>query len=321
MIRSSTGAAPTGRRWRMPIAVLAGALIAFGAAAQAADAKAADAKTADADARRTELDAEVTSTRQLGPRDVSLRDQAVLHLPAGHAFIPQPTAAKLMKSMGNAVDDKLIGLVYPVADDQQWMVVAEYEPSGYVKDDDARDWKANELLQSLKDGTQAANESRQNAGFHALEVTGWAQPPTYDAPTHRLVWAALAKQIGSAPTDAQVVNVNTYALGREGFISLNLLTDSQRVEADKVEARKLIGQLDFNEGKRYADFDGKTDHVAEYGLAALVAGVAVKKLGLLAVLAGSILKFWKLGLIALAGVGSVARKIFKRKPDGTPPAA
>ena len=40
-----------------------------------------------------------------------------------------------------------------------------------------------------------------------------------------------------------------------------------------------VAALNFNEGKRYADFNASTDKVAEYGLAALVAGVAAKKLG------------------------------------------
>ena len=54
----------------------------------------------------------------------------------------------------------------------------------------------------------------------------------------------------------------------------------------KPTAHNLLASLDFAAGKRYADFNSSTDKVAEYGLAALVAGVAAKKLGLLAVIAG-----------------------------------
>ena len=42
-----------------------------------------------------------------------------------------------------------------------------------------------------------------------------------------------------------------------------------------------------------ADFNSSTDHVAEYGLAALVGGIAAKKLGLLAAAGVLFLKFWK----------------------------
>ena len=49
-------------------------------------------------------------------------------------------------------------------------------------------------------------------------------------------------------------------------------------------ARELLAALSFNEGKRYTDFNAATDRMAEYGLAALVGGMAAKKLGLLATL-------------------------------------
>ena len=37
---------------------------------------------------------------------------------------------------------------------------------------------------------------------------------------------------------------------------------------------KILAAVDFNPGYRYADFDPKSDKMAEYGLAALVAGTA-----------------------------------------------
>ena len=269
-----------------------------------------------------ELKAEVARVRQVGPADVALRDQARLKLPEGAMFVPQPAANKILKSMGNHPDDRVIGLIYPLTEGQDWAMVAEYEPAGYIKDDDARDWNADDLLKSLKEGTAAANEERTKAGFPALEVTGWAEKPAYEAATHRLVWAATAVHPGAANEPA-IVNYNTYALGRQGYISINLLTDSKSLDTDKLHARDMLSRLEFNEGKRYADFDGKTDHVAEYGLAALVAGVAVKKLGLLALAGVTLLKFWKIGLIALAGVGSLWPRLRRRfrKPEAVTPDA
>jgi uncharacterized membrane-anchored protein len=264
----------------------------------------AAAQTNEAD--NASLKAEVARVRQVGPAEVALHDQARLKLPEGTMFVPQPTANKILKSMGNHGDERVLGLIYPLTPDQDWAMVAEYEPAGYIKDDDARDWNADDLLKSLKEGTAAANEERKQAGFPALEVTGWAEKPAY-----RLVWAATAVHPG-ATNEPAVVNYNTYALGRQGYISINLLTDSQALAADKVHARDMLSRLEFVDGKRYADFDSKTDHIAEYGLAALVAGVAVKKLGLLALMGVTLLKFWKLGLIALAGVGSLWPRLRKR---------
>jgi uncharacterized membrane-anchored protein len=299
------------QRARRAGVALAWALAALGASAQASEAENADLK------------AEVARVRQVGPAEVALRDQAKLKLPEGAMFVPQPAANKILKSMGNHGDERVIGLIYPTNPDQDWAMVAEYEPAGYIKDDDARDWNADDLLKSLKEGTVAANEERKQAGFPALEVTGWAEKPAYEAATHRLVWAATAVHAGAAAGEPAIVNYNTYALGRQGYISINLLTDSRSLDADKVHARDMLSRLDFVDGKRYTDFDSKTDHIAEYGLAALVAGVAVKKLGLLALVGVTLLKFWKIGLIALAGVGSLWPRLRKRfgKQDAAAPEA
>jgi uncharacterized membrane-anchored protein len=81
------------------------------------------------------------------------------------------------------------------------------------------------------------------------------------------------------------------------------------LDAHKPAAQTMLAALDFDDGKRYADFNASTDKVAEYGLAALVVGVAAKKLGLLATLGLFLAKFWKIGLALLGGGIS---KLFKR---------
>lgn len=74
----------------------------------------------------------------------------------------------------------------------------------------------------------------------------------------------------------------------------------------------MLGALEFDPGKRYEDFNEATDHVAEYGLAALVLGVGAKKLGLLAVIFAFLAKFAKVIFIAVLGGGAVITKLFKR---------
>jgi len=303
-------------RWQRRIAIA-------GALALTALAVEAQGTSAATDAARDEIRRDVERVKVVGPAEVMLKDQARLALPAARMWVPQPVAGKILEAMGNRPGPRLLGLVYPLAEADDWIVVAEYEPAGYVKDDDARDWNADDLLKSLKDGTAAANKERKSRGFPEIEVTGWAEKPAYDATTHRLVWAALAAHVGqqSGPT---IVNYNTYALGREGFVSLNLLTDSAHLDADKAHARELLGRLEFVNGKRYADFDSKTDHVAEYGLAALVAGVAAKKLGLLALIGVAAVKLWKIGLLALVGAGAFwprLRARFAAKKDAPLPPA
>jgi uncharacterized membrane-anchored protein len=249
-----------------------------------------------------------------GPVDVPLATQAVLKLPAGHAFVPQPHATRMLNAMGNPGNDsRLQGLIFPSAEGAGWFITVRHEDSGHIKDDDARDWNADELLQSYRDGTAAANEERQKMGVPDLEILGWAEKPAYDASTHRLVWAMSSRQKGAPANEPQGVNYNTYVLGREGYFSLNLVTGLAELPQHKDAALAMLEALKFDEGKRYADYNASTDRTAEYGLAALVVGVAAKKLGFLALAAVFFAKFAKVGLVALALVGAGAAKIFKRR--------
>lgn len=277
------------------------------------------------DAQRQELQAAreaANAAETRGPADVPLGEQALLKLPAGMGWIAQPAAGRFMRAMGNGEDPRLLGLIESLGDDP-WVVVARWEPSGYIRDDDARDWDVEALHRSLKEGTEAANEERRQRGFPALEVMDWIERPHYDGGTHRLVWSLAARSQGDATGAPFSVNYNTYALGREGYVSLNLITGSDRIAQDRAAAHTLLASLDFRPGKTYADFNADTDHVAEYGLAALVAGVAAKKLGLFAVAAAFLAKFAKVGLLALVGGGAALRRFLRRKPapGDTPPAA
>jgi uncharacterized membrane-anchored protein len=250
---------------------------------------------------------------QHGPKDIELAGQATLRLPAAHVFIPQPQATQLLNAMGNpGRDERLQGLVFPEGD-APWFVTIRYESSGYIKDDDAKDWNADDLLKSYRDGTEASNEERQKLGAPAIEIVGWAEKPAYDAATHRLVWAMASRHKGAPASEEQGVNYNTYALGREGFFSLNLVTGLKELPSFKGSAHTLLGALDYKDGKRYQDFSASTDRVAEYGLAALVVGVGAKKLGLFALAAAFFAKFAKVLILAAVAFGGAFFKLFRRK--------
>ncbi|MBF0311643.1 MAG: DUF2167 domain-containing protein [Magnetococcales bacterium] len=132
------------------------------------------------------IDQEMSRVAVRGPADIALRDQAVLHLPSGQHFIPDATAAKLMRAYGNTPNSNLLGLIAP-NENNDWTVILQYENSGYIKDDDAKEWNVEELFESLKKGTEAANERRRAKGIPGLHVIGWVEKPSYDAENHRLV--------------------------------------------------------------------------------------------------------------------------------------
>jgi uncharacterized membrane-anchored protein len=250
-----------------------------------------------------------------GPSSVALIDQAVLKLPAGHFFVPKAEGERVMRALGNVIaDSTFVGLVVGNRPNNRWMVVIRYIKEGYIKDDDAKNWNADDLLKNIKEGVEQSNQDRVARGFPEMEVIGWIEPPAYDAGAHRLVWSMLGKDKGEQDNAPKNVNYNTYALGRDGYFSLNLLSNSERIATEKATAHELLSDLSYNAGKRYEDFNASTDRIAEYGLLALVGGIAVKKLGLLALVAGVVLKFAKIIILGVVGLGAAITKFFRRKP-------
>jgi len=250
-----------------------------------------------------------------GPADVPLIDQATLKLPAGDFFVPKAEGIRVMRALGNTIHDaSFVGLVLGTRQNDRWLVVITYIKEGYIKDDAAKDWNAEDLLKNLKEGVDESNKDRVARGFPEMEVIGWIEPPNYDATSHRLVWSVLGKDKGTPDDASKDVNYNTYALGREGYFSLNLLSDSTRIATDKSAAHELLANLTYQSGKRYEDFSASTDRIAEYGLMALVGGVAAKKLGLFAVVTAFVLKFAKVILIGLGVAGAGLLNFFRRKP-------
>jgi uncharacterized membrane-anchored protein len=274
----------------------------------------ASAQEAD-DSQRNAAWAAADAAMVHGPQTVKLLDQGEITLPDGYGFVPRAESIKVMELMGNQTDDRFIGLIFPLgSEDKDWFVTLDYEAAGYIKDDEAKDWKSDELLDNLKEGTEAGNERRAKVGAPALKVTRWIESPNYDATQHRLVWSAeVTLKDGEDPDPG--VNYNTYVLGREGYISMNLVTSASTVESDKPAAKQLLAAINFDSGKRYTDFNSSTDKVAAYGLAALVGGLAVKKLGLLAVIGAFLLKFAKVGILLAAGGFAAIKKFFTRKSD------
>src|SRR5262245_21733628 len=168
--------------WILSVAVC---FVFAGSAMAEEGAPLAPREQAAADARRRASAALVE-----GPSVIELKDQATLALPAGYGFVPRKEAKAVMDAMGNDTGETFIGLVFPMADDKAYFFTLDYEHSGYISDEDAKDWDTDELLQSLRDGTEAANVHREKQGVPAIAVTRWIEAPAYESAAHRLVWAA-----------------------------------------------------------------------------------------------------------------------------------
>ena len=176
----------------------------------------------------------------LGPSDIPMIDQAVLHLPATMAFFPKAESNALMQAWGNGSSDRLVGIVVPKDSEANWLITLDHVAEGFVRDDDAKTWNADELLQSLKDGTAEQNKEREQMGVPQLDIVGWAQPPKYNAEEHRLVWSLKSVTRGAAADEVPGINYNTYALGRDGYFQVDLLSDVNHLTGDKASVNAVL---------------------------------------------------------------------------------
>lgn len=256
-----------------------------------------------------------------GPNTVDMGDGlAQIEVPKGHLFADAGDTRELMRLNGNPPTDQEIGLITPESEDEDWFLVFEYAPVGYVKDDEKDEIDADAILDSIREGTEASNDERKEMGAEALHIKGWFEKPHYDEKTHNLVWAIEAH--GDDPSH-QVVNYDVRLLGREGYVSATLVAGPDQVAAKLPAVEELLGGFTFTPGQRYAEFK-EGDKVAEYGLAALVAGgagAAAVKLGLFAKLLKLLGKAWKLVIVALVVVAGWLKRLFAGRARQETPAA
>lgn len=245
-----------------------------------------------------------------GPTSISLLDQGKLDLSAEYQFVPKKEAADFMKASGNQTGSEFLGMILPKQKEMPWFITVDFIKSGYLRDDDAKKWSADDLLKTIKSGNDESNKERLANGFPQFEIEGWIESPAYDVNKHQLVWSLLGKDKDS--TSESVVNYNTYVLGREGYFKLDLVTSHSTIDKDKIDAHTILNSLHYANGKRYEDFSEGRDQVAKYGLAALITGVAAHKLGLFALAGVFLVKIWKLIIVVPLLLWSFIKKIFKK---------
>jgi uncharacterized membrane-anchored protein len=255
------------------------------------------------------LNAAINSATQ-GPAAIPLLDQGMLDIPENYLFVPAKEAAAFMKANGNITGPEFVGFLVSKEDNIRWLITINFIKSGYVRDDDAKNWSADDLMKNIKEGNDIANEDRIKNGFSPFDIIGWIESPKYNNISHQLIWSILGKSQDS--TDS-TVNYNTYVLGREGYFKLDLITSNSSISVDKQHVNKMLASLHYNQGKRYEDFAEGKDQVAKYGLAALITGVVAKKLGLLALTGVFLVKIWKLLLLIPLILSNKIKTIFKKK--------
>jgi uncharacterized membrane-anchored protein len=241
---------------------------------------------------------------------------ATLHLGEKYHYLAPAEASQLLQMWGNPPDDSTQGAIYPAnvnpLSESGWAVFLTYLDEGHIDDSDAAEIDYDDLLKDMKDGVESNNEARKDAGYPAMHLVKWAEPPRYDAAAKKLYWA---KEIQSEDSKVNALNYDVRVLGREGVLSMQAVAPMDLLTQVRTDMRPLLDVAEFNEGYRYAEFDSKTDRVAAYGLGALIAGGVAAKAGLFAKLFAMLLVAKKFVIIGIVALGGLIAKLFGKKKD------
>lgn len=241
------------------------------------------------------------------------KNLATLQVPQGCLFIETAEARFLMENVyRNPENPSLLGIMLSdtpsIFSDLKWLVEYNYEETGHVNDDDAEDINYDDLLKEIRKGNEEGNLQRKALGLPTSKLIGWAQKPFYDQKNKKLHWAKEFKFEGS---ETNTLNYEIRVLGRQGVLSMNIISDMTKLKDVNADVNKIIGSTNFNQGNTYAEFNEDTDKIAEYGIAGLIAGGILAKTGLLAKIGIFLLKFIKpliVGVIALFAF--IGKKLF-----------
>jgi uncharacterized membrane-anchored protein len=243
---------------------------------------------------------------------------ATLHLGGNYRYLDPGETEKLLVAWGNQPGRDTQGAV--VANDVEpmseegWAVILTYDNDGHVDDSEAADIDYDDLLSDLKEGTEDNNAARKEAGYDPIHLIGWAEKPHYDSGARKLYWA---KELDFGGAPPHTLNYEVRVLGREGVLSMNAVATMNQLAQIRSEMKPLIEIAEFNEGHRYAEFNSKTDRMAEYGLGALIAGGVAAKLGLFAKIGVFLLAIKKFLIIGLVALGGFIARLFGKKKDAS----
>lgn len=241
---------------------------------------------------------------------------ASLHLGGRYRYLNPGETEKLLVAWGNPPGNETQGAVVPTDvepfSDAGWAVILTYEEEGHIDDSDANEIDYDDMLKDMKAAEVDENAARKDAGYQAVHTVGWAEKPRYDSVAKKLYWA---KELDFEGSREHTLNYDVRVLGREGVLSMNAVASIGQLEQIRGDMRPLLEIAEFNEGYRYAEFNPKTDRLAEYGLGALIAGGVAAKLGLFAKLGAFLLAFKKFIIVGVVALGGFLARLFGKKKE------
>jgi uncharacterized membrane-anchored protein len=241
---------------------------------------------------------------QAGPGTGDVGTRSKIQIPDGASLLPESSGGRFLELTGNLPEEGDTVLVR-----KNWWATLSFDDSGYVKDDEKLDPDA--LLASMRKTEERSNDERKKRGMPTLTNEGWIVTPHYDPATKYLEWGV---RLRSSDSPQPVVNYTMRLLSRHGSETVILVTSPENLQQDVADLHQVLGGYKFNPGETYGEFRAG-DHVAEFGLGALVLGgaaaAAVKAgwfKGLLVTLAAA----WKLVAAGVVAAFAGLKRLFGR---------
>ena len=244
---------------------------------------------------------------QYGPKTQNILGKSTIFVPEGFLFLDVKDTDKYLELTDNQPfsSEELL-----VPEDLVWQAYFSFDDVGYIKDDEEID--ADDLLKTSQEIDKISNKYRAEQGWSALTTVGWKYPPRYDKVNKRLEWAYILKQ---EDTGEFQINYHTRVLGRNGVMRIQLATFPEDLDKAVLGLSSILPSFEYNAGEKYLEYK-EGDRIAEFGLAALIAGgaaaVATKK-GLWAMLGALLIGAKKFAIAIIIALFAGIASLFRRK--------
>ena len=201
-----------------------------------------------------------------GGQKIELGNQlADITLDSKFLFLPTDELIKFLKTNGNIPSGYEVGSIHPVNLEENWLVVFEYHPVGFVSDSDIQNMNAESLLSDYISGTKQSN--KQRGVDKEVEIIGWRNMPEYNSKLHELTYSIMFKDVYGKTQ----INYFVRLLSRHGYMSVTLITDVTRYDDDlKTMKNEILPFFEWKEDRKYEAYNKSTDGQSKLNLSQLI---------------------------------------------------
>lgn len=226
---------------------------------------------------------------------------SILKLPSNYGLVLGEEALEIYRIDEEPIGEDLEAYVCEANTFDDTMLF-RYVDDGYVSLHDWEEIDSKILLEGIISNTEKDNEVRRKRGLEEITNIVWLQEPTLNRETKTVYWATNAL-CGNEP----LVNAIALRLGRKGYERISWVTSPSTFVPFGGHLEVMLQAHSFEPGNRYSDYE-VGDKIAEYGVAALVAG----SVGAKVFKAGGFLLFFKKAWgFLFASMGGVFYKLRK----------